>query len=290
MKKNNKILTNLIYCCSALLVVGAVVGVVNVASNIDNPIIKNSNISEDKNLECNNYSLNENAIVLSIKNNEYSEHITNENFSENLIRYNEAISNNHNSLKDLLVNPGLVFFSVDSTASEYVDAVLEVGVTYSVSVVLSCNDFSIFNDYNTETNEGAWFGCAYGYDYMGDSETAIAGSDSYEITLPVNSSCSFSEFDFFKIKMFDMTFNDYDYSQHIYLQTFDIPENIYLYFDSIVLEPIASSVQQMCYTSSNNEDSVEEVADDEEEDSSEEITYIEESPAIDSVLDWTIPR
>ena len=61
MKKNNKILTNLIYCCSALLVVGAVVGVVNVASNIDNLIIKNSETTETCN--CNEYHIAEDKLV-----------------------------------------------------------------------------------------------------------------------------------------------------------------------------------------------------------------------------------
>ena len=270
MKKNNKILTNIIYCCSALLVVGAVVGVVNVASNIDNPIIKNtessengSNVDEKK---CNSFSYSEDAIILQFED-ECETAFANSDIREG---FNIAVENGHNpSEQDFIYadTHGMETqtFSVSFQNDSYLN------ITYNVSVVMTCEDYSYFS------SRGIFRHCEFNDMTMENEVIKEINFSDLDYTYESHD-CGFDEFCFHQINLgnIEITENLYYIVLEIVFSGSTGPDDEcdpcpQSYFDCLILEPVINNTFSLSDTN-NDEDS-------------EEVTYV--NGTTDDGLDWS---
>ena len=256
-KRKNKLTTNILYGITALLLIGAAVGLLNGLTN-DNK--KEEHI-------CNNYTISDDAIVET-----FGYYFTDdEGIPYNSLspeineRYNKAVAKGHNQ-----EHPPYGSYFVDAKSlPEYVTLSiygLNVGTTYSVSIILSCSNYDSLSEYlDGPINFNA-------YNYEDGSCYGSVDVDSLNIKNEKNS-CEFAEFNFRKIKLFDATYN-YEPESYagIGLYLNDIPEDEYLYLAQIVFEPIASST----YSLRNSHQNIE----------SESITYHEDDDESERYIEW----
>lgn len=248
-RKNKKLTTNILYGVAALLLFGAVCGTLNALVNPKD---------EDKHI-CNNYTISDDAIIFDFKqlrqDNENGGYFTlaDEDIQN---RFNSAVEAKHNDYD------GVLPFVDAKLLPEYVDLYvdqLNVGTTYSVSIILSCSNYDSLSEYI----DGSISLTAFNYEDGGSFGNVDV--DSLNIKNEKNT-CEFAEFNFRKIKLFDATYN---YNPENYTAiTFhknDIPEDEYLYLASIVLEPIESTTYNLRSLNSNTSEEVINYHNDDEE-------------------------
>ena len=243
MKKKTK--ETIINVVAVLLLVGAGAGIINT--------INNTSEKKEEHI-CNNYTISDDAIVVG-----FDYYFTDDNdgipfnplSTEVNERYNKAVAKGHNE-----ENPPGGYGSNFVEANflpEYVCLDvngLNVGTTYSVSIILSCSNYDLLSEY---------FDGSISLTGINEEDGTCYGSvevDSLKINNEKNS-CEFKEFNFRKIKLFDATYTyKPENSTEIVFYSKDIPADEYLYLSKIVLEPVESTTKNLRSLNSNTSEEV----------------------------------